>query len=729
MIDCSHCDLPSQPLTVIPTTCQQSGPQVFHPATTSNAGTKQIPLLHLVYELCVNSYAPQAREGRKTWLAVKYSQTTGNALTPPKYTVTADEAKTEARQLIGMLLAQRAHFLPIWAQLGQAQQLEIAGAIAALLKGEPLQSDLLSRLQFEMLKGSAHLALQNAAQELAKGLEIARQRCASIAGQIEIMNARRAKANERIDELNGQLNELSNHYDAVGRQFSQSDFNQGVARSQLNPDLLEPDGSPTGKETLRQFIFDAYPGQEALFNDYVLYGNEKAQLQQAGQHLQQSAQALIAERDHIANIVKSGEALYDDLEKALLDFTLLQLEHNNMSEFAVLTQKEARKTVQLQALQDDYALQSGNYVDPQLCVELRSILESSLTAVTMFLYLHPNLKYSGDSKVACRIRKFLASPLAQQAFQALDDVNLIQPGPFAKLGVFVINALTPGSYDQRHRDMVQKEIEIILNGMAEHGMNPEICCHSCGTTRVSGMSQQDESTDWIRDHNPPTALYSLGPNIYRRLGLNDYNGNGVINGQILLPQCRECSKKQGSVVSNAVDVIQAVTQVQWLDPNFNLLTQLQQQLSPNDWNDFQRLVCNPMAGWSTPNDLSATVANHDLSQLVVTGIAGSFAGSDNTILKALGAQVGCHTCIDVAVQNDPYRNIYWIADHQPPTALVARGLMELPQVVYPHGWNCSETQSKMVAHLCKLFESCFGKGFKTQWVQQIKDQAWQGLSS
>jgi hypothetical protein len=728
MIDCSPCDLPNQPLSVLPS-CQQSGPTVFHPATVSNAGEKQIPLLHLVYEICTGFYNPQAREGRKTWLPVKYSKTTGDALLPPKYAVDQNGARREAHHLIGMVLAQRAHFLPIWAQMARAHQMEIAASIAALIKGEPLQSVVLTPLQAEMLKGSAPLPLQNAADELARGLEIARQRCIAIAHDIAVAASRREKANQRIDELDSGLTEIAHHASLISNTHSETVAHQNLVRTQMDAHFFEPDGSLTTNQNVVQFLCDLNTAQGDLLNTFLSLGQTREILEHSHQGLMQVGQQLLAERNSIDNAIRNSESRYDDLEQALLDFTLLQLEHNNVSAFAVDTQKEARPTVQREALSNDYALQPANYVDPQLAIQLQSILQSSMTAVCMFLFMHPLLKYSGDSKLACRIRKYLASAEAQQSFQALDDQNLIQPGPFAKLGVFVINALSPGSYDQRHRDLIQTEIAAIVQGMQEHGMNPEITCHSCGTNRVSGVSAQDEASNWIRDHNPPTALYNLGSAKYARLGLNDYTGNGILNGQVLLPQCRECSKRQGSVVSNVVDTLEDISVFDWLNPSFDVLAFLQQRLDNAVWVDFQRLVCNPMAGWRNPNDLSAAVAAFDLRRLVVTGNAGSFAGSDDTILKGLGAAVGCHTCTDVAVQNNPYRNIHWIADHQPPTALVARGLMELPQVVYPHCWNCSERQSKMVANLCRLFESCFGKTFKTQFVRQIKDQAWQDMIS
>jgi hypothetical protein len=318
-----------------------------------------------------------------------------------------------------------------------------------------------------------------------------------------------------------------------------------------------------------------------------------------------------------------------------------------------------------------------------------------------------------------------------ECFQSLSDTNLIQPGPHAKLGVFVINALTPGSYDQRHRVMVQHELEMMVKGMQEHGMDPTICCHSCGTTTPSGKAPQDAATDWIRDHNPPTALYALGRDVYHgKLGLPDYDGGGKVHGQILLPQCRECSKRQGAITAKVVAILEAIPLVTLQSSSFDALARIRTELEsddPQDWQDYLRLVCHPMAAWDNPAALSRPASTLARQALVVTGGAGSFTGIDEDLLKLLGMQLGCHTCTDTPIQNNPYRNISWIADHQPPTALVARGLMELPQVVYPHCWDCSEAQSQRVARLCRLFEQCFGKTFKLQWLKLIKDGAWSDM--
>jgi len=740
VIDCSPCDLPNQPVSAMQP-CQQSGPNVYVDPSVSNLGTKQIPLLHLVYEICTQSYGPHAREGRKTWLAVKYSKTTGQPLTPPKYEKSIEGATQEVHHMIGMVLAQRAHFLPIWAQLSREHQLEVATAIASLLKGEPLSTDRLSPIQMNMFKGSAHLALQGAAQELAHERDVLAARILKLGEEIATMQSRLKGVDGALQQIDTARAEIESHMSALTYHLRQMQQEQALIRSQNQP-LFDENGA-LYNETLRAFQIDtanlSAEQEQAVYNAVARYqeldtakANEIQRITPQMQELEKARQPWLSQRGVIEQAIQNGELLYDRLEEALLNFLLTQLEAQGMSEFALQTQKEAQPTLQKEALQFDYALQPGNYVDQEECKQLAAILQNSGVARQIFLFLDPRLKYSNESKVTCRLRKLLAAPEFLKAFQDLDGCNLIQPGPFAKLGAFIINALVPGSYDERHRVLAREDIGKIQQAMVEHGMDPTIRCHSCGTTEPSGQAPVNAATDWIRDHNPPTAFYKLGAAVYGRLGLPDYAGNGRLNGQILLPQCRECSKRQGAITGKVIGLIEALAPNQAANPLFDLAHYIQNSLTaddPADWVDFLRLVCNPKGGWSAPQDLSMAVSGFDLTRLVVTGDAGSFVGIDDQLLKQVGVAVGCHTCTDVAIQNDPYRNILWIADHQPPTALVARGLMELPQVVYPHCWNCSETQSKMIATLCRLFERCFGKEFKKQWVQLIKDQAWKAMSS
>ncbi|KQX01363.1 hypothetical protein ASC94_01635 [Massilia sp. Root418] len=734
-MDCSACDLPNQSASSV-THCQLAGPLVFKDTGVSNLGTRQIPLLHLVYEICTQQYGPEAREGRKTWLAQKYSEKTHKALARPKYQVSVANAKQEVHHLIGMLLAQRAHFLPIWAQLSRAGQMEVAGAIASLLKGGALTTDLLSRGQAEMFKGSAHLAMEGAAADLKRGLERAGARIEKLGQEINVTLSRLEKAVQALGEFEEMLQKCDTEIDSVAEQGRTMENEQDRIR-QFIPDAFNTERTLYGELAIEFLIDSSENGDKweadarAAIARFRQLDVLKAELGLRLSSLRQERQFVAERHDNILKLVRPIESLYDSLEQAWLDFLMMQFEWSGMSAFAAHTRNDAQRTLQAAALDNDYALQPGNYMDPKECEQLTNVLKAHGAAREMFLFMDPRLKYQNSSKVACRIRKFLGAPQALEAFQALDDANLIQPGPYAKLGVFVINALTPGSYDQRHRVLVQRELEMIVQGMAEHGMDPTISCHSCGSTHASGKPPTNAATDWIRDHNPPTALYRLGRTVYHdKLGLPDYTGNGTANGQILLPQCRECSKRQGAITAKAVGILELLPPWQLTSTTFDLSRHLKDTLEaddPQDWVDFQRLVCNPKAGWRTPNDLSGALTAFNLDNLVVRGGAGSFTGIDEAMLKNLGVAVGCHTCTDVPVQNNPYRNISWIADHQPPTALVARGLMELPQIVYPHCWDCSETQAQMVAKLCRLFEQCFGKEHKKEWVAFIKDQAWSNL--
>lgn len=650
VIDCKHCELPAHPLSSVP--CAQQGNKIYK---NSTIGKQQQPLLHLLYEICTSKYDPQERQVRAIWGPPKYSEKTGRKLMPALVYVDTARATREVHHLIGMALAQMPYALPIWAQSSHDHQQQIAQAIVDMLKGLTLEMDLISTTDAEGFKGKAFSWEQDASMRQSR-LQDNLLRQERLQTEIEFMQARHDVASEALTKCDLDLAAID------------------VAIAKLKHE--EAGGA----------------------------AHELAVLTQ-----QRSTQA--AEVERLRLMMPNGQSLIDELCEAKEDHRLIDRQRRYLLDSAA-EMPELRLKKQRQALSDDYVLQPENYLASKAgdYETWKLILNGNTTAAEMFLFMDPRLKY-GESKVCC-MQTFLSAQSALDCFQRLDDANLIQPGPYAKVGVFIINALVPGSYDQRHREMVQSELDEITQGMVEHKLDPTIRCHSCGTDECSGLPPAQAASSWIRDHHPPTALYEMGKDVCKKLGI----ARPKRHHQILLPQCRECSKRQGAIMSKVKEIIKGlkVTGPDWL-------AAITKSLNPLDFADFERLVLKPMDGWP------GGIEEDCLNALAVTGGPGSFSGFDEKKLKSLGQTKGCHTCIDITVQNDPYRHISWIADHQPPTALIARGLMEMPQVVYPHCWACSEKQSSMVAELSRLFDGCFGKDFKGSWVDKIRDAKWESM--
>jgi len=743
-LDCSGCALRNQPPgLVLP--CQQGGRGVFRAPLPAPKGTRQIPLLHLLYEAVVEAMGPQPREARATWLQKNYSKATGKELMPRLVKTDERGVRGELRQMVGMLLAQKPHFLPVWAQLDREGQQAVAQSIAALLRGAPPSEACPTRLQAEMFRGTVHTRMEAEANRLHGRVVAAGERVGLLAQELDTLRRRQELVAQAVRELDGELERVTFRLNLVSRDGSDIERIRALTRQSFPLVFDHETGEPLSGIALDGALdlgTDTDQEREQALRahgSYLALGQQLGQLHLQAQGLQGEGASIEHKRQELLGSLARAEERYDVFERAVFEYDLLRMEADSMSSFAQETyagRLEVQKGVQEQAIQQDFGVQPENYADPHACQELQTVLAQSGVARQLYLFLHPLLKYTDDPVLRCRLVKYLAADDIQSAFVALDENNLVHPGPHASLGVFVINALVPGSYDDRHREMVQSDLGLLQQAMVEHGMDPTVRCHSCGSTAPSGRSREEAAGMWIRDHNPPTSLYALGRAVYRgKLGLPDYQGNGKANGQILLPQCRDCSKRQGALTSKVVKLIASLDAQALLAPQFDLRAWLAQRFVAADqthgaaeWADFVRVALAPFDGWRRPADYSGALAGVAFDRLVTTGGAGSFAGIDEDLLSRLGVELGCHTCTDVDRQRDPFRNILWIADHQPPTSLVARGLMELPQVVYPHCWKCSETQAQLTRAFCRSFDGCFGD-HKDTFPERIRDRAWQDLSA
>ncbi|BDC49472.1 hypothetical protein F183_A17880 [Bryobacterales bacterium F-183] len=389
-----------------------------------------------------------------------------------------------------------------------------------------------------------------------------------------------------------------------------------------------------------------------------------------------------------------------------------------------------------QSIVNDFALQQENYKsgDRPWVQALQTAVQSDPRAAHIFMSLHPRFKYKWSAPAMCRMTKLLTDGAPNgflDIWHQLDQAGLSAPGPYARLGVFVMNSLSPGAYDDSHREMVQWELDQISQGMKEFGIGDRITCHSCGRDEF----RDPNKSGWIRDHNPPTAMVELLDDFGIDLGLRFYTKTPTnTRQQILLPQCLGCSTRQSSIAARTKEILSANPSLRG-QPADQVRTYLGTQLTPEELSDLLRLVLNPCVGWSHQgqSNNAANVLYDALGQaqltfdpgmnlpteIVTSGVRGSFAGVDNDRVAAMGDLYGCHTCIDVANQTDAYRGISWIADHQPPTALVMRGLAELPQLVLPHCHACSKKQSNLTRKLAAIFDGCYGKGWSDTWCQEL----------
>lgn len=729
--DCTTCgnfamqpSSPAQP-------CGGTGAFLAPSPTQQTTGTRQAPLLYLMYQYGMQLLGPETRTVRATWRAPKYSKNTGKLLAYPKYTKEQSVVESEAQELFGMVLAQRVRILTVWGQLSREEQERCAQAIANMLQGDPVEGFAPS-LEFELLNGTLYDPWE--VQEVQKRIVRVQGRVEQLAQTRKTLDQRLRIAKMQGDELAEAREQAQSEMRAWRRRLTEIEARKLQLRMQYP--ILFHEGDLANDFAI-QFALDSSNDRSSLettLAEYRLLNQEAASVQEHGSGAENRYHELQSRLSNLELDLQAAQEelarTVEDLEWSLLIQPVWQEELRNKQQALPQRALEAQQQAQWRALKSDYALQVGNYANPQIPQTFTSLLSENSKAGAVrrqiFLFLHPRLKYTWTAEVACRFLKLLAHEPFLQQFDRLHQAHLIQPGPYAKLGIFVMNALTPGSYDSRHRAMVQSELDQVLLGMHEYGLGETITCHSCNSETFGNTDDRA----WIRDHNPPTSLVELA-GVCPGLGLPFYNdAKGGTGKQILLPQCMECSTRQGVITDKVCTLLRPVVKANQLGTIVGPLRDwIEARLEPADRDELHRLILNPAAAWVRHQPQTGFVkGNFVPTPLVTTGrVAGSFAGIDDDLLRQMGDQLGCHTCPDPAPQTDPFRNVSWIADHQPPTALVERGLMELPQIVYPHCRRCSLGQAREVRALCRIFDGCFGEDFKEGWVATLKEAAYSDL--
>ncbi len=720
MPDCSTCEGFSTATQDSVQPCLSSGTRALS-STPTGGGEKQYPLLHLLYAQLPQVAVPNGDAAR--WYLSQ------------RLTARCHRNVVNPRDLGGMVLAQSIHILPTWAQLGRSDQSQMLETIRALAyTSEPVDlsaTSLLAQLNGSGPPGERSLFLKAKASQVA---ERKAQLTAALQTDPMVLLKQQYDAQERV--ILQRMEQIAR--DAHGRveRFPMEQHANLVTLSLQAQGLAQATYST--EEELRQAkehhaaLAEEFEAQKQRTPQSLVdeINEEYADQQRALEMLKSSAQVAASQAALVAAQMRQELALLSSLDAQWKAAIEKELEADRVEKDSI------RQHAQQAALENDYGLKVDNYeASAQVHVNLLiAALQGSATARQVYLFLHPRLKYEWTVPTLCRMAKMLSDGPFLAAWDDLANAGLIQPGPHAKLGVAVMNSLAPGAYGNEHRGMVQSELDELVDAMEEFGLGRAITCHSCGADEFADRS----ALGWIRDHNPPTSLVNL--KVASAMGMRLYARNSLTaTRQILLPQCLQCSTKQSSIAAKATAIL-----AEGLDgPNASAVkanprAYLMASLTdPNERLDLARLVLNPGVGWSaevrsgTPQNITLQpdgslsftpgVDLATLGNLVTTGGAGSFAGIDEDALAVLGANWGCHTCIDVPVQGDPYRGISWIADHQPPTALVARGLMEMPQIVFPHCHKCSKTQSQKVRKLCAIFDGCFGTGWVDAWTAKIRE--------
>lgn len=721
-----------------------------------------------------------ARKVRATWRTPTIRAS--GAKYYPFYTFKQSVVEQEVSDLVGMVLAQRVRTLPLWSLLRRGDQELLGRQINDLLYTGDDAFDPSLPIPVESLIAQFEAVARAGEKTLAaRGiLERVRARAVMLERDLADPNAARARVES---EARAQIESLrQKHADAVHHRTERlvmlerqrlaqihletSQRAQLVAqRNALNEQgrrglerlrALEHAMASTTDPTARQQIVDEgnaitarlqeMQAEDARLAEQIAgYDGELEQLASvtpdtlARDYDEDVARIALdakqIEEEGLAAIVRlAPERIVEELRHCaeLSEGWARSAETHRLEDLA--NAEAARDEILTHSVAQDFALQLENYApsDQGMVQVLRAALEATPQARQIFLALHPRFKYGWTAPTLCRMAKLLGDAAFLSTWTALHDAGLLAPGRHARLGVMVMNALRAGSYDQRHREMVQSELDGLVTAMREYGVGDAITCHSCGAASFGDPSR----SGWIRDHNPPTAFVKLQNSKGVDLGLPRYQKT-AFNGdrQILLPQCMRCSTAQSSIASRAAAELEALCdagKLRGADAN-TTRRRLRRKLSDDEWAQLCRLVLNPGIGWSVEGqagDPDAIVFDvHGAAQvtplafvdaaLVTSGGPGSFAALDETRLDAMGNLHGCHTCIDTPNQTDAYRGVSWIADHQPPTALVARGLAELPQIVYPHCHACSKRQSQLVRTLVGLFDGCFGAGWSDQWATEV----------
>jgi hypothetical protein len=778
MPDCSTCEQFGATATGVVIPCPRGGRAVVLPG--ASAGEKQHPLLFLMYTFVTGIERRDARKVRATWRTPTIRAS--GAKYYPFYTFKQSVVEQEVSDLVGMLLAQRVRTLPLWSLLRRGEQEALGRQINDLLYAGDDVIDPSQPIPVESLIAQFEGVARAGERTLAARGIIERIRARVVVLQRDLADANAARA--RVEsEVRAQIESLRQKHDEGLRQRAERlAMRERERRAQIHLETAQRDRlvaqrnalgeqgrlgnarlraleaafAATGDPAARQQInaegdataarLREMEAEDARLSQQIAgYNGELENLaRQTPEKLARdyddelahlATQARRIEQESLAELVRLAPTRIDAELRHCAELSAAWVQRAEAHRLEdVASAERTRHEILTHAVAQDFALQLENYApsDRGMVQVLRAALEATPQARQIFLALHPRFKYGWTAPTLCRMAKLLGDGEFLSTWTELHEAGLLAPGVHARLGVMVMNALRAGSYDQRHREMVQSELDGLVTAMREYGVGDAITCHSCGAARFGDPSR----SGWIRDHNPPTAFVKLQNDKGIDLGLPRYQKTASnVGRQILLPQCMRCSTAQSSIASRAATELESLHVAGTLHgaDAANTRRLLRAKLSGDEWAQLCRLVLNPGIGWSVEGQAGAPQAVafdvHGAAQvtplafvdpaLVTSGGPGSFAALDETALDALGNLHGCHTCIDTPQQTDAYRGVSWIADHQPPTALVARGLAELPQIVYPHCHACSKRQSQLVRKLAGLFDGCFGVGWSDQWANEI----------
>jgi hypothetical protein len=287
------------------------------------------------------------------------------------------------------------------------------------------------------------------------------------------------------------------------------------------------------------------------------------------------------------------------------------------------------------------------------------------------------------------------------------------------------------------KDFTKTDVEDIKRQKSEQDKR-KLVCHSCGVDEP-GKRADELKHKWRLDHQPPTALVENElPELAGYLKMPKI-GRGVQSEkdiQRLFPQCYECERKQSVLIAKVIRWVNTLAGVkaecgfgmwngkQWSgsgDPKAvtaylttKRSAEIQQFLSSNcnipefiwtkvlsneEAKRFVALARQPGSAWGKDR-------NDVINDLPCLSRAGSYPTNEQQLdnINNIGKEYGCHSCRN----KDAMTGLGWIADHQPPTALVDARLIDGPQILLPHCLKCSHDQSALVRQIVGEYEYCFG---------------------
>jgi hypothetical protein len=339
------------------------------------------------------------------------------------------------------------------------------------------------------------------------------------------------------------------------------------------------------------------------------------------------------------------------------------------------------------------------------------------TKACQFFSLVDPVKYCEGSMTFGRAH--IVEERAQKIFNELKDLNAqtdlsseyLNPG---KCAVYYIPVESKSGVNTSHDERTK-----IQELGAQHK------CHTCCCDNPAGQGVGK----WIADHQPPTALLqilekdllsdlkvldnlaatvALNPDFYLTFvemkhlfrDLQDDLGDEYR----VYPHCGKCSLTQSSLIKKIKDTVKVVTQ---LRTTFVREAKLR---SPNAAAHCQNLFTAFIelgAFFADGIGLGLIRKSHDDSLSEETKSAQA-TPSEKQAVQVLGGKNGCHSC----PVKDPRIGAVWIADHQPPTALVTTGLVRSKQYLYPQCADCSSEQSKVTNRIARRFEFLSPESYK-----------------